>query len=88
MINNPYIQRVKDHQKILTELETEVYTLKWRWNNFFWNDNDILLEVWTWLWNYFSKNVNDNLWKNFIWMEIRYKRCFMTAEKNSMKRKK
>jgi len=81
-LNNPYIQKVKDHPKILTELETEVYTKSWDWSTFFGNKNDIVLEIWTWLWNFFSKNVNEDTEKNFIWMEIRYKRCFMTAEKS------
>ena len=81
MINNPYIEKVKNHPKILTELETEIYPHKWKWGSFFANKNPIVLEIWTGLWNYFSKNVNQNLDKNFIWMEIRYKRCFLTAEK-------
>ena len=81
MANNLYIEKVKKHFKILTEIESEIYPLKWKWHDFFWNKNDIVLEIWTWLWNYFSKNVNENIWKNFIWMEIRYKRCFVTAEK-------
>lgn len=85
MINNQYIEKVKNHPKILTNLEEEVYSKKWKWNDFFWNDSDIILEIWTWLWNYFSKNVNWNIWKNFIWMEIRYKRCFVTAEKTLWK---
>jgi tRNA (guanine-N7-)-methyltransferase len=69
----------------LTELETEIYPNAGNWDNFFANKNDIILEIWTGLWNYFSKNVNENIWKNFIWMEIRYKRCFMTAEKTLWK---
>lgn len=85
MKNNPYIEQVKNHPKILTELETEIYPNSWKWDKFFGNENDIVLEVWTWLWNYFSKNVNENLDKNFIWMEIRYKRCFMTAQKTLWK---
>lgn len=85
MKNNPYIEKVKDHKKILTELETEIYSNSWNWDNFFANKKPIILEIWTGLWNYFSKNVNENLDKNFIWMEIRYKRCFMTAEKTLWK---
>lgn len=83
--NNPYIIKVKDHPKILTELETEIYPIKWKWDSFFGNKNPIVLEIWTGLWNFFSKNVNDNLDKNFIWMEIKYKRCFLTAEKTIWK---
>jgi len=81
MKNNPYIEQVNNHPKILTEIETEIYPIKWKWDSFFGNKNDIVLEIWTGLWNFFSKNVNENIGKNFIWMEIRYKRCYMTAEK-------
>ena len=79
--NNPYITKVKNHLKILTEIKTEIYPIKWKWDSFFGNKNPIVLEIGTGLWNFFSKNVNENLWKNFIGMEIRYKRCFVTAEK-------
>ncbi len=84
MVNNPYIEQVKNHYKILTNLE-EIYSIKWKWNSFFANKNPIILEIWTGLWNFFSKNVNQNLDKNYIWMEIRYKRCFMTAQKTLWK---
>ena len=84
-INNPYITKVKNHPKILTEVEKEIYPIKWKWDSFFGNKNPIVLEIGTGLWNFFSKNVNENLWKNFIAMEIRYKRCFMTAEKTLWK---
>jgi len=84
MVNNPYIKQVKNHSKILTNLE-EIYSIKWKWNSFFANKNQIILEIGTWLWNFFSKNVNENIWKNFIGMEIRYKRCFMTAQKTLWK---
>ncbi len=79
--NNPYIEKVKNHPKILTELESEIYCNKWKWDSFFWNKNSLILEIGTGLGNFFSKNVNDNLDKNFIWMEIKYKRCFLTAQK-------
>ncbi len=84
MVNNPYIEKVKKHSKILTSLE-KIYSIKWKWNSFFANKNPIVLEIGTGLWNFFSKNVNQNLSKNYIWMEIRYKRCFMTAEKTLWK---
>ncbi len=84
MVNNPYIEQVKKHPKILTSLE-KIYFIKWKWNSFFANKNSIVLEIGTGLWNFFSKNVNQNLSKNYIWMEIRYKRCFMTAEKTLWK---
>ncbi len=81
MKNNPYIQKVKNHSKILTQLKTEIYPIKWKWDSFFANKNPVVLEIWTGLGNFFSKNVNENINKNFVWMEIRYKRCFTTAEK-------
>lgn len=85
MKNNPYIEQVSNHIKILTELETEIYPNSGNWDSFFANKNEIVLEIWTGLWNFFSKNVNENIGKNFIGMEIRYKRCFMTAEKTLWK---
>lgn len=85
-INNPYISKVKNHLNILTDIK-KIYSIKWKWNNFFDNKNPLVLEIWTGLWNYFSKIVNENLDQNFIWMEIRYKRCFTTAEKTLWKMK-
>lgn len=81
MPNNPYIEKVKNHDKILVDLEDKIYPKKNSWDSFFWNKNDIVLEIWTGLGNFFSKNVNENIWRNYIWMEIIYKRCFVTAEK-------
>ena len=79
--NNLYIEKVRNHKKILTNLE-EIYKTKWNWQDFFKNDKNIVLEIGTGLGNYFSKNVLDNPEKNFIWMEITYKRIFKTAEKS------
>ena len=80
MINNPYKQKVLDHDYILTDTK-KIYSNRWKWSSFFWNENKIVLEIWTWLWNFFSKNSRENLEKNFVWMEIRYKRLYKTAEK-------
>lgn len=80
MINNPYIDKVKSHKKILVQRE-DIYDNKWKWNNYFSNDNEIILEIWTGLWNFFSSEVRDNPENNFVWMEIRYKRLYKTAEK-------
>lgn len=80
MPNNPYIDLVKDHKKIFT-LKSEIYWKSWKWSDFFNNKNDIVLEIWTGLGNFFSKQVRANPEKNYIWMEIRYKRLFQTAEK-------
>jgi len=79
-MSNQYIDLVKKHPKILTDLQ-EIFSKKWSWNKFFKNNNPIVLEIWTGLWNYFSKRVNQELDKNFIGIELRYKRCFLTAEK-------
>lgn len=81
MINNPYIDLVWQDKHILNTLP-EIYENKWKWNDFFQNDNEIYLEIWTGLWNFFSKESFENPTKNFIWMEIRYKRLFKTAEKS------
>ncbi len=81
MINNPYIDKVKSHTKIIINSE-DIYENKWKWSDFFGNKNDLVLEIWTWLWNFFSSEVIDNPHKNFIWMEIRYKRLYKTAEKS------
>jgi tRNA (guanine-N7-)-methyltransferase len=81
MINNPYISQVQNHPKILTDLEIEIFSKKWKWQDYFWNNNKIVLEIGSGLGNYFSKRVNEELDKNFIAIELRYKRCFLTAEK-------
>lgn len=80
MINNPYINIVWEDSHILSET-TKIYSNAWKWNKFFWNENEIFLEIWTWLWNFFSIESSLHRDKNFIWMEIRYKRLFKTAEK-------
>ena len=81
MKNNPYIQLVQDSKLILHEKE-DILTRKWKWNEYFANANDIVLEIWTWLWNFFAKQVQENQDKNFIWLEIRYKRLWLTQEKS------
>lgn len=80
MINNPYINIVWSDSHILSDT-SKIYSNAWNWNKFFWNDNEIFLEIWTWLWNFFSIESSLHRDKNFIWMEIRYKRLFKTAEK-------
>lgn len=81
MVNNPYINQVKNHSKIIVDLE-KIYSNKWKWSNFFDNKKPLILEIWTWLWNYFSSQVIDNPEKNYIGIEIRYKRLYKTAEKS------
>jgi len=80
MKNNPYIEKVKNHEKILTDTD-DIYSKAWKWNKFFKNDNPIVLEIWTWLGNFFSSEVLDNPDKNYVWIELRYKRLYKTAEK-------
>lgn len=80
MLNNPYIEIIKKDKDILTDT-TKIYSNAWNWNKFFWNENEIFLEIWTWLWNFFSIESSLNTDKNFIWMEIKYKRLSKTAEK-------
>lgn len=81
MPNNPYIELVKNHTKILTDTD-QIYSNKSSWSKFFWDSNPLVLEIWTGLGNFFSSQVIDNPKKNFIGMEIRYKRLFKTAEKS------
>lgn len=80
MTNNPYIEIVWEDSHILSDTE-KIYSNIWNWNKFFWNENEIFLEIWTWLWNFFSIESSLHRDKIFIWMEIRYKRLFKTAEK-------
>lgn len=79
-INNPYIEKVKAHKNIIN-IYKDIYENKWKWSNYFWNKNDLILEIWTWLGNFFSNQVVKNPDKNFLWMEIKYKRLYITAEK-------
>jgi len=84
MINNPYIEKVKVHPKIITSTE-EIYKHTWKWNLYFWNNHPIILEIGTGLGNFFSGEVAKNPENNYIGMEIKYKRCFMSAEKSIAK---
>ena len=79
-INNPYIEKVKNHINILNNTD-DIYKNKGKWKNYFQNDNELILEIWTWLWNFFSREVQKNPDKNFLWMEIKYKRLYICAEK-------
>lgn len=81
MRNNPYIEIIQDDPHILQTPE-KIYSNAWNWNTFFWNENEVYLEIWTWLGNFFSIEASHNLDKNFIWMEIKFKRLFKTAEKS------
>ena len=81
MINNPYIELVQKADFILTDLE-KISENKWKWSDFFWNSNDLVLEIGTWLGNFFAKQVQENPQKNYLWLEIRYKRLWLTAQKS------
>lgn len=83
-LKNPYIEKIENHPKIISETE-KIYENKWKWSNFFRNEKWIRLEIWTWLWNFFSYEAKRKSDKNFIWMEIKFKRCFKTAEKSIQK---
>lgn len=81
VVNNPYIEKVKLDSDILHSQE-DIYAHKWRWWEYFKNNNEIILEIGTGMGNFFGKQVAEYPKKNFIGMEIRYKRLFQTAEKS------
>lgn len=81
MENNPYIKKVLDSKNILTN-ENEIFENAWNWKKYFWNENGIYLEIWTWLGNFFSSELARTIDKNFIWVEIKYKRLYVTEQKS------
>ncbi len=80
MLNNPYVEKVENHKKILIETE-EIYSHQWKWNTYFKNTHPIHLEIGTGMWNFFWREVVANPDINYVWIELRYKRLFATAEK-------
>jgi len=80
LLNNPYVEKVEQHSKILIDTD-EIYTHKWKWWAYFNNSNPIHLEIGTGMGNFFRKQVVENPNINYIWIELRYKRLFSTAEK-------
>lgn len=80
MPNNPYIEKVEKHNKILINTQ-EIYAHKWKWSDYFGNNNPIHLEIGPWMGNFFWREVVANPDINYIWIELRYKRLFTTAEK-------
>lgn len=81
MKNNPYITIIKTDPDILQEsMQMESY--KWKWNEYLQRNAPIHLEIGTGLWHFFSLESSQNKDKNFIWMEIKYKRLYKTAEKS------
>lgn len=79
--DNPYKILVEEHNKILN-IEKDIFNKAWKWSDFFWNKNPIYLEIWTWMWNHFSKESSKNLDINYIWIELKYKRLYNSAEKS------
>ena len=79
-INNPYIDKVKKHKNILN-ITDDIYVNKWKWDKYFKNNNELVLEIGTGLGNFFSREIQKNPEKNFLWMEIKYKRLYICAEK-------
>ena len=82
--NNPYIEKIKDHKYINQDLSL-LPEYKGRWNEYFANNNPLRLEIGTGLGNFFSWEVPKFSDRNFLWMEIKFKRCFFTAEKTIAK---
>ncbi len=80
MVNNPYIDLVKEHPHIIYDTE-KIYKNKSCWKKFFKQPHDITLEIGTGLGNFFSREVLKNSDQNFVWMEIKYKRLYICAEK-------
>lgn len=78
--NNPYIEKIKNHPHISQEIK-KLTKYKWKWWEYFLNNNPLRLEIGTWLGNFFSWEVISSPNVNFIGMEIKFKRCFVTAKK-------
>lgn len=78
---NAYIQMIEDNPRIFDKEEL-AFENAWKWNEYFWNENEIILEIGTWLGNYFSMQASQNPNKNYIWKEIRFKRLHVTSEKS------
>ncbi len=77
---NLYIPLVLSHENIISDPKI-AYQYAGKWHQYFQNQQEIYLEIWTGLWNFFSQESFEHQDKNFIWMEIKYKRLFKTAEK-------
>jgi tRNA (guanine-N7-)-methyltransferase len=82
--NNPYIEKIKDHKYINQDLSL-LPEYKGRWNKYFENKNPLRLEIGTGMGNFFSSEVPKFPDRNFIGMEIKFKRCYITAEKTIAK---
>lgn len=78
---NPYKEVVEKNPLIIDSAE-DAYEKKWKWKEFFKNQEDIVLEIGTGMGNNFSREIALHPQKNFIGMEIKYKRLQKTAEKS------
>lgn len=79
-LDNPYKQKVLQDPDIIYEKE-QYFKNKNCWNAYFWNTQDIILEIGSGMGNYFSYMLKKNPQKNYIALELRLKRLFTTAQK-------
>lgn len=77
---NAYIQKIEDSSYVFDN-QDEAFSHAWKWKDFFWNNNDIVLEIGTGLGKYFSTQVAKNPNQNYIGKEIRFKRLHITEQK-------
>lgn len=80
---NAYIQYIEDNNKIF-DTEDEAFKNAWKWEQYFGNNNDIILEIGTGMGHFFSLQAAANPYKNYIGKEIRFKRLHTTAEKSTI----
>ncbi len=80
--NNPYIKLVQEDRDIF-DIPHNATKYRWQWStSYFCNTHPLILEIGTGMGNFFSSQVWKHPQKNFIGMEVRYKRCYQTAEKS------
>ena len=77
---NQYIQKCKTHPHIMLD-KSEYSKYKWKWGEYFWNNNPLIVEIGSGMGNYFSYMVWNHKDKNHIALELRYKRLYTTARK-------
>lgn len=80
MVNNPYIELVWADSHILQD-EEYLYNMPGKWQSYFWNTQEIVLEIGTGFGEFIAKQAYLFPEKNFIGMELKYKRLYKTAEK-------
>lgn len=77
---NPYIEKVLASKHILTD-ETKIFSQAGKWNEYFWNENEVHLEIGTGLGNFFSDIVSENPDINYLGVELKYKRLYVSQQK-------